>query len=42
MGGVGGVRWEKGVCLLGVCGGVRWGRGVCGCVCVCVESVGMR
>ena len=42
-GGVGGVRWEKGVCLLGGggggCGGVRWGR-VCGCVCMCVGVCG--
>ena len=33
-GGVGGVRGEKGVCLLGVCGGVRWGKGVYVWVCV--------
>ena len=40
-GGVGGVRWEKGVCLLGGGGGVwrcEMGKGVW----VCVESVGMR
>ena len=37
-GGVGGVRWEKGVCLLGGGGGVwrcEMGKGVWVCVYVC-------